>query len=190
MFYSDEFPPDNQLRPDNNRQTQAIYWTIADFPAWYMVRRSGWFLFGTVKQKVVDRMDGGLGHLWRKVLKTFFGENTWNLAVTGVELVNSQVSQFTVKAAGVDTAVQDLKAFQYMLGVKGAGGTLPCFCCDNIVQEHGKEIKREGTNLKLYHEATYAECQLTTSQTLWAKAEKLERELPALGITKRATWHK
>ena len=43
VFYADETDPGNVHRPDGARVYEALLWTIAELPAWYKVRRHGWF---------------------------------------------------------------------------------------------------------------------------------------------------
>ena len=47
-LYLDEATPGNQNRPDRGRASQCCYWTILEFPPWFISRSCGWLPFAFV----------------------------------------------------------------------------------------------------------------------------------------------
>lgn len=47
-LYLDEATPGNQNRPDRGRSSQCCYWTILEFPPWFISRSCGWLPFAFV----------------------------------------------------------------------------------------------------------------------------------------------
>lgn len=48
ILYLDEATPGNQLRPDNGRACQCVFWSILEFPQWFRSRNLGWLPFSYV----------------------------------------------------------------------------------------------------------------------------------------------
>ena len=51
VLYLDAAVPGNQNRPDHGRGSQCIYWTILEFPPWFMSRACGWMPFSYVQNQ-------------------------------------------------------------------------------------------------------------------------------------------
>ena len=51
-LYTDEATCGNILRPDMDRETECIYWTVAQLPAWWRARKCGWLFFGFLRTKL------------------------------------------------------------------------------------------------------------------------------------------
>ena len=47
-LYLDEATPGNQNRPDRGRASQCCYWTILEFPPWFISRKCGWLPFAFI----------------------------------------------------------------------------------------------------------------------------------------------
>ena len=71
IVYIDEINPGNPLHPEPGRLIQAIYWTFADFPLWFIRRKASWFTFGLLRSAVVKDMRGYISELLVIVLKVF-----------------------------------------------------------------------------------------------------------------------
>ena len=59
ILFMDAFTPGNPLRPDKGRSVQAIYWSIAELPDYILKRCDGWFLFGCLRNTIVDKQPAG-----------------------------------------------------------------------------------------------------------------------------------
>lgn len=85
VIYIDEFRPGNVLRPDAGRATQNILWAFVDWPEWVLCKSDSWLTFGCLRSVVLSSLPGGVSHLMKKVLLTFFGVGGPNFG-TGVAL--------------------------------------------------------------------------------------------------------
>ena len=130
VFYCDETKAGNVLRPDEGRSLQCIYWTLMDIPSWFRVRKFGWFTFSVTRSKLVNKLQGRISFVWRKVLGVFFGD-MWNFESVGVRCVSS-TGRFILRAT-FGCILGDEKAIREVWSVKGASGTKMCLCCKNVV---------------------------------------------------------
>ena len=85
MFYTDETRPGNQLRPDKGREYQAILWSFAELPHWYLNRQHGYLKFAYVPSKTVIEL-GGMCNILRQMLLMFFGPTGFSFTATGVRI--------------------------------------------------------------------------------------------------------
>ena len=69
VLYLDEAVPGNQLRPDKARSFYAIYWTLADYPDWFLSRHGGWHDVCQTRVSTVEDIPGGISALTSKVLE-------------------------------------------------------------------------------------------------------------------------
>ena len=53
VMYSDETQPGNQLHPDSKRKLVCFYWTVLEFPGWFLNRKCGFFTLGVLKAQWV-----------------------------------------------------------------------------------------------------------------------------------------
>ena len=87
-LYTDEVVPRNKLRPDMGGKYQAVYFQVLDFPEYIRSRLPlRWFTFGYVSVSEMTENDVNVSHLFRVVMRSWFGE-TWNLKETGFRLLN------------------------------------------------------------------------------------------------------
>ena len=78
-LYSDETVPGNQLRPDNSRQVQCIYFTLMFLPSWHRRLNHGWLPFGYMRTEKQHELEGGLSSLMRVTLRPFFCRGDFGL---------------------------------------------------------------------------------------------------------------
>eukprot|EP00973_Karenia_brevis_P054542 7579362-Karenia_brevis.AAC.1 len=64
-FYADELTPGNNLRPDSGRKMQCLYFCLIDLPDHYRWRQHGWWLFGCLQSKTVNKLQNGMTELFR-----------------------------------------------------------------------------------------------------------------------------
>ena len=55
IFYSDGLTVGNPLNTLAPRATEAIYWSFASLPGWYLERDTGWFTFSILAKNVVGQ---------------------------------------------------------------------------------------------------------------------------------------
>ena len=142
IVYIDEINPGNPLHPELGRLIQAIYWTFADFPLWFIRRKASWFTFGLLRSAVVKDMRGYISELLVIVLKVFFGSVTHDSWERGCTIQHGDRSTLLfAKFAGF---LADEKGLKEIFDIKGQGGSIPCFTCLNI---RNRWVECDGTNL-------------------------------------------
>ena len=72
IVYADEFTPGNPFRPDEGRKVWAVYWTMREWPEFLRHSVLGWLSFGFIRTKLVNKIAGGISHLLKLVLRSFF----------------------------------------------------------------------------------------------------------------------
>lgn len=136
ILYVDGCEPGNPLRPESEREVQCMYWTFADLPAWLLCRTGSWFVFGFLRDCIVNQLPGKLSDLIRRVLHIFFplaGQSfSRGIIITAPDGESSHV--VTAMLAGI---LADESAHKYVGDMKGASGTKPCNSCSNIVSLNG-----------------------------------------------------
>lgn len=144
------------------------YWTIAELPAWYRNRSTGWFLFGGICESSVTQMEHGLSTVMQLALKTFFSAKPMrNFATQGVLVPNGQ-QKFLMRALP-KVFVQDYKAFQDMYQLLGPRSFKPCgLLCQNVT-EH---LEMDGELIPI-RSAKLHRCQLHSKESLAAVVELL-----------------
>jgi hypothetical protein len=85
VVYSDEVSPGNQLKHDNRRKLQTIYWSIKEFGPAALSAEHFWFVLTTVRSHIVDGVEGGMGALMARCLQLFF-EDPANMSTTGIHI--------------------------------------------------------------------------------------------------------
>ena len=130
-LYSDESCHGNQLRHDSVNELQCIYWTICQLPAWYRMRKHGWFYAGFLRTDIQEKVQGGLSGVWKHVFNYFYSETMFNFA-TGMFLQAGSAGKRLFAIFLFACFVQDEKAHKGTQGVKGAAGWRCCLTCRNI----------------------------------------------------------
>ena len=125
IFYSDEITPGNQLKPNNSRKMQAVYYSFLEFGSDALCKDHAWFLLCALKSQTVAKLRDGMSQLCRKAIESFFAQDG-NLA-HGI-----QIGQHFL-CAKMKMVVSDEAALKAMFQHKGASGKLPCVLCRNVV---------------------------------------------------------
>ena len=123
IFYSDEITPGNQLKPNNARKMQAVYYSFLEFGSDALCKDHAWFLLRAVKSQTVAKFRDGMSQLCRKAIESFFAQDG-NLAH------GTQIGQHFVCAK---MKISDEAALKAMFQHKGASGKLPCMLRRNVV---------------------------------------------------------
>ena len=155
-LYWDEVTPGNNLRPDKGRAYIAVYWTFVDLPLWFMNGPIGWFTLCFVPLKTVEIIKGGVPLLNEALLRVFWPDVQAMNFANGVRLIGGQagptdpmglLNEAFTFAADFAFFLADEAAFKKMSGAKGASGTKPCLCCQNIVGRCKPGDIEDGSNL-------------------------------------------
>jgi hypothetical protein len=132
VLYSDEVSPSDGLRFDQHRMYVAVYWTLLEFPPWFVSRnRLGWLPFAFIPTSVLRDGLTTFSNVLRVILRSLFSPDNWNFEVTGVRVPCGD--GFVHIKAAFDSFLADEKAIKQAFGLKGASGTKPCACCKNVL---------------------------------------------------------
>ena len=135
VIYSDATTPGNQHRPGNARTYECMQWTFCELPTWFRERKHGWFKFGYVLAHTVEKLDGGMPALMKKMVEFFFHPSDFNFSVTGAKIPVGSGSHLLYANFGF--FLEDEKAAKVNLALKGAGGARCCALeCMNVVGAH------------------------------------------------------
>lgn len=129
IIYIDEVNPGNPLAPDVARKVEAIYWTFAELPVWFLSRKDSWFCFGILRSGVVLDIEGGVSALMRLVLRQFWSErgDSWD---RGCCIQHNGASVQVV--ASFCGFLADEKGLKEVYDIKGQAGSVPCPTCLNV----------------------------------------------------------
>ena len=128
LIYMDGINPGNPLRPDRARELEAIYWTFAELPNWFLRRKDSWFPFGLLRCNFVDSMTNQSSEFMTCIMKVFFtGGDSW---INGICLQSQGRSRIVVAVFGGFLA--DEKALKEIFDITGQAGSAPCFTCLNV----------------------------------------------------------
>lgn len=125
-LYSDEISPGNQLRHQNKRKIQTIYWTFVQYGSAGLSNEHLWFTLCSVRSVEVSKV-GGLTVLWRHLIDSFFHPHNLRF---GLPL--PMIAPDMILFADVSLMVSDEVALKSSIENKGAAGTLPCMFCRNV----------------------------------------------------------
>lgn len=128
ILYNDEVTPGNQLRHDQTRKVQVMYWALKQGPGHGVDQL--WFTLGLARSSVVATIRGGMSAYVRKAVELFFAPVDARL---GFHLeVGGQV---VLKFARLTMYIADEAGLKETFGFKGASGIHPCPLCTNVVAE-------------------------------------------------------
>ena len=134
ILYSDKTVPGNALRPDKGRAFFAVYWTLAEFPAWFRKSHDhGWFCLANAF--VDDTCKAGVTHsnLLATCLRMFWptGPDTWNFDSVGIHILRSgRPIHIRLKFHGI---LADDEGLWEAASWKTASSYKLCLACRNIV---------------------------------------------------------
>ena len=132
VVYMDKATPGNELRPDQSRTRQCVYWTILQLPGWFRSRANGWLPFAYVsckEQKATGVSDGALLKL---MLQTFDDESSDVSFSQGFGVHGPAGSTLHVRRNRF-LQVADWEQHVKSFNLKGYNGIVPCGICKNVV---------------------------------------------------------
>lgn len=123
--YADEVTPGNQLRHDQTRKIQIIYWAFLDGPGIGVDHL--WFTLGLARSTEVARIRGGMSEYMKGALSHF---------LSGRFGIRLQIdNDFHFKFLEISMCIADEGALKEVFSFKGASGRQICPLCHGIVAE-------------------------------------------------------
>ena len=127
--YSDEVLPGNALKARNERKTIAFYWSFKQF-GHGLSSEDLWFHACSIRASCVrDSASDGWSQLFTQVAGLFFRAPQDASAGVHLELGEGLPSFWFAK---LDLVIGDGAALASCWSLKGASGTKPCLCCENV----------------------------------------------------------
>ena len=131
-LYSDEISPGNNLKRDNRRRVQAIYWSIQELGCERLCMEASWFIFTVVRSETIaKKVAGGMSQLARECFRAFYRPGCDFRS--GVQL--ALPGGYKHIMAKVGYILGDESALKQWFECKGTGGKLMCFFCKNCVNK-------------------------------------------------------
>jgi hypothetical protein len=148
ITYNDEVTPGNAVKGDNDRKTQAMYWSLRELGFSALGCEEVWFVLCVVRSHIVREL-GGMSVLLKHLLLSFV-HDTSNIE-HGI-LLRTDERQRRLFFAKFGFLVADESALKHSLDVKGSSGIVCCPLCRFTVDD--KQVKdtktRERTRVKSF----------------------------------------
>jgi hypothetical protein len=144
IVYIDGVNPGNPLAPETERLINAVYWSFAELPLWFLRRKDSWFFFSILRVSIGDDVPGGWSYIMKVILLVFFSP-TGHSFLKGCIIVNGDRSlEFTAKFCGI---LSDEKALKECFNIKGQAGMFPCPDCLNC--GYKRSAKKDWTSTSI-----------------------------------------
>ena len=196
----DEITPGNVLRPDHGKSVAMWYWTLLDFPDWYIGRNEGWFYFAAFPVKLIGGVKDGYSYLFGRMMEIFLEQEGPLNFTTGFPCISSR-GMFLCKGK-LEAVLSDEKSITALWSLRGATGTKPCCFCQNVVGHMAQDKVQNHAWLVHYSCSSSERFAKHTASTFSEMRDKLERISgnkkecqklgQAYGLTFKATgilWH-
>ena len=167
ILYMDELCPGNPYRPEKARKLQGVYWCIQEWPDWILRRSALWPVLGVLRSATVDKMEGGIGAFYAKILEICFVNG--HSMQQGAQLVcDGKAFSVTFKYGGL---LADEDCLKKVHGYKGAQGIKACMDCGNLMKV--KSVARVPAGCKHISTPTLHGIERNTNEDIWAMADDL-----------------
>lgn len=131
IIYIDEINPGNPLSPDPQKMLQAVYWSFADFPSYFLSRKDSWFVFTIVRTITIkEELQGYISAFAKLILKVFFPDGAGASFKSGCTFFNEHA--YIVITATFLGFLADEKGLKEVFDIKGQAGSVPCTSCLNV----------------------------------------------------------
>ena len=170
IFYCDEIVPGNPLVPETKRKIYNIFGSVMDFKQ-KLQQENLWLPVACFLSKKLNRITGGFSQVFRRYLEAAV-EDIHGLFKAGVLLDlpgGPRLLKFDLEAP-----IADESGLKYLLDVKGASGTKPCFKCANIFSKGHMGSQMEGCSD--ISESNASAFILNTSSDLWQMQDTLAQD--------------
>ena len=144
-LYVDEVAPGNQLKHDNRRKVQAIYWSFKQFGSTNLSCETNWMVLTTVRSKQVNSI-GGMSVFFKYIMDSFFGDGRFAAGLP----IRCQGSSY-ILCAKLGLVIADESALKSLFDNKGASGAMICMLCRNCVLPRLKLHEHDSTGFLISH---------------------------------------
>lgn len=135
MLYEDGVSPVDGLTKNDDRKVAAIYWGFLEFGMDTLFKEGVWVTHATIRESLIKKVDGGLSHVVKLLLKRFFFDVGGNhFERSGIALkCHGDVEALPVLTAGLGMLLCDEVALADILLCKGHAGYKLCVCFANVI---------------------------------------------------------
>ena len=163
ILYSDEVVPGNQLSFHNLRKCWVVYFSFLEFGPQILSHEDSWFCTAAERSDRVKTMVGGMGQVFREILKLFFTSESpvvHNFMTSGVKVNLFNGASVRIWAR-LKMVLQDGGAHKHVFMLKGDGGHKFCVACRNLFSETSGIVGEDDEeiltcNLHFAHEMDFA----------------------------------
>ena len=175
VLYCDEVTPGNQLKRDNRRKVQAVYWSLLELGPKRLSNESSWFFLTLVRTSTINLLADGMTQLAKECCKAFYGAEADFGA--GLQLgFGSEV--YLHICARVQSILGDEMALKQFFEFKGASGKVPCFCCKNVVLR--RYAPQDMAELVYHDDTDLSATKPHTNQSIFRFAQHLKAQSAVL----------
>ena len=185
-IYSDEITPGNQLKPDNQRKLQGVYWTFLEFGPAALAKEDNWLVVTTSQSVNVKLIQGGMSAVIGAILKMFFSSTSYNLQTAGISVtLHPDSGGVLLRIFGAfKCKLGDEAALHAVWMCKGSSGLKICVECANIMDPAwcAKHKVPDDCFYKPYNKVfTVGSIVRQTHDSIYAIADELREAKPLLG---------
>ena len=182
-LYADEAKPGAQMKQDNKRVLQNVYWSFLDFGAAALSKEDFWFVACTIRSNEVNKVASKMSQVIAKVIKRFFTSAMHNMRY-GVhcELPDSTMLKIYCEFSCM---LADESALHGLWYCKGSSGIKCCLQCMHIVNKNwdGAEYLLPEDNLKTWSQVVDArELTLHSKDSIMDIIHQLQIAKEVLGV--------
>ena len=186
ILYSDEVVPGSQLSHDNRRKVWVIYFSFLDLGAAALSCEDMWFCVGAERSSFVKEISGGMGQVFKQVVKLFFGD-VHDLATSGIVL-NFADGTLVRLFARVGMFLQDGGAHKAVWHCKGDGGTKLCMLCRNLYAEASELVDEDGTDMLVCSIIHEDELDFATDADIRGSVRRLAEKWATSSTSEKRDW--
>ena len=162
--YFDEIGPGNQLKVHNKRKMWSVYYSIKEFGGLELTQEHSWMVLMCIRSDIVNRIQGGLSHLFLRCLQIFQSLET---GIT-VQLHDATTRVFCFRTG---LLIADEQAIKLCLECKGASGKMCCFRCQTTIQK--RYAPTPIGRLTLHTEHDFSKLVLHSDRSVWQIVDHL-----------------
>ena len=177
----DEIAPGNALKPTNERKIVAFYWSILQFGRLVHAEEL-WLHILVIRSSLMRKIRGGYSQVLAKVSRLFFAA-PWDLRM-GIQLsVPGMGDRFLF--GRLSMVVADEACLKQLWSFKGAGGTMMCFKCSNVVTHSSRLDAFDASGVLVPSCVTsLSQCRLQTCEAIKLNAKHLRYQSSVLNKTR------
>ena len=176
----DEIAPGNALKPTNERKIVAFYWSILQFGRLVHAEEL-WLHILVIRSSLMRKIRGGYSQLLAKVSRLFLrhlGTCGWASSCLFRAWGSFSFGRLSMVVAG-EAGLKQLWSF------KGAGGTMMCFKCSNVVTHSSRLDAFDASGVLVPSCVTsLSQCRLQTCEAIKLNARHLRYQSSVLNKTR------